>query len=156
MAFKMRGTPMQRNFGIPLKNVETRQDATKVEDPIIPEVTRTDKRGLIETKDEGMTTLTGGKLAERRTTKDSLKTLHGGRSAAGKEFDKAFAKASKEGKETFTWRGKTYTTEKASKKAPTKFIGKTIKKIKDKRAAKRAEKEGKGTFATKVSIAINK
>jgi hypothetical protein len=114
MAFKMRGTPMQRNFGIPLKNVETRQDATKVEGPIKPEIVRVDDRGLIEeVKDKGVTTLTGEKLAERRTTKDSLKTLHGGRSEAGKEFDKAFAKASKEGKETFTWRGKSYTTEKA-------------------------------------------
>jgi len=101
---------MQRNFGIPLKNVETRQDATKVEGPIKPEIVRVDDRGLIEeVKDKGVTTLTGGKLAERR--KDSLK--HGGRSEAGKEFDKAFAKASKEGKETFTWRGKSYTTEKA-------------------------------------------
>jgi len=35
------------------------------------------------------------------------------RSEAGKEFDKAFAKARKEGKGTFTWKGKLYNTKLA-------------------------------------------
>ena len=111
MAFKMKG--------FPLRNVETRQDATAVDDPIKPEIVRIDDRGLIEEKDEGVTTLTGGGLAEKRATKDTLrkggKVLRElkGRSEAGKDFDRAFAAASKEGKETFTWRGKSYTTEKA-------------------------------------------
>ena len=106
MAFKMKG--------FPLRNVETRQDATAVDDPIKPEIVRIDDRGLIEEKDEGVTTLTGGKLAEKRATKDTLRLRElKGRSEAGKDFDRAFAAASKEGKETFTWRGKSYTTEKA-------------------------------------------
>ena len=109
MAFKMKG--------FPLRNVETRQDATAVDDPIKPEIGRIDDRGLIEEKDEGVTTLTGG--LQERATQDTLrkgdKVLRElkGRSAAGRDFDRAFAEASKEGKETFTWRGKSYTTEKA-------------------------------------------
>ena len=107
MAFKMKGTPIQRNFGIPLKNVETKQDKTRVKDPVMPEVekSRTITSDL-KTKDKGG-------LQERATVRKGNKALREGRSAAGKEFDKAFAKARKEGKETFTWRGKSFNTKLA-------------------------------------------
>ena len=68
---------------------------------------------------EGAAELTGGKLAEETGgLQERAKPAHllrelKGRSAAGREFDKAFAKARKEGKETFTWKGKLYNTKLA-------------------------------------------
>ena len=72
---------------------------------------------------EGAAELTGGKLAEetgglQERAKPAhllreLKDVVVQRSAAGKEFDKAFAEARKAGKETFTWRGKSYNTKLA-------------------------------------------
>jgi hypothetical protein len=109
MAFKMKGAPMQRNFGIPLKNVETKQDKTRVKDSVKPEVEKS-KTITSDLKTKGK-----GGLQERTTVRKGNKALRElkGRSAAGREFDKAFAKARKEGKETFTWRGKSYNTKLA-------------------------------------------
>ena len=45
--------------------------------------------------------------------KAGLQAMKTTRSEAGKEFDKAFAEARKAGKETFTWRGKSYNTKLA-------------------------------------------
>tara|TARA_Y100001938_G_scaffold142860_1_gene214782 strand:+ start:96 stop:899 length:804 start_codon:yes stop_codon:yes gene_type:complete len=131
----------------PLKNIETKQDKTRIKDTVKPEVLRVEKRGLksdLKTKGKGAAELTGG-LQERAThLRKGNKVLRElkGRSAAGREFDKAFAEARKAGKEEFTWRGKSYHTKTKKdpqtdtpakhaytplhKPAPTKFIGALI------------------------------
>lgn len=69
-------------------------------------------------------TKTTGTAGSTRTSAGS------GRSAAGKEFDAKFAEMRRAGKDTFTWRGKTYNTRQAGETSEQHKA--KMKKIRDK------------------------
>ena len=98
MAFKMKG--------FPLRDVEARQDKTRVETP--HEVRAMSDLDTIQE-------LAGIYSADRDRLQATGRTLSGAgeRSKAGQDFDRAFAQARKEGVETFMWRGEEYNTKLA-------------------------------------------
>ena len=131
MAFKMKGNPMKRNFGVGKE---------------APYFTKQKNTNINRGDDKGNPTAAFQKSAMKhdrgsyeKGLPDHLANKFHKEEVDGHRHDAAGNKLVIVGK---------------SKKAPTKFVGKTIKKIKDKRAAKRAEKEGKGNLATAVSTAI--
>ena len=85
--FKMKGSPMQRNFGIesPVKQdfetLKRKYESLKTDDTI----SGPNRPGLEKKKKE--------------------------RSKSGKSFDTAFRNARDAGKSTFTWNGKSYSTK---------------------------------------------
>jgi len=116
--FKMKGSPMQRNFGIgsPLKQDETRSDTTA-----------TGYAYMSNPPKYGVHIEKGGKKRLDILSSDEMKkfmeanpsgttkgkTYKKDRSGAGaRSFDAAFSAASKAGKKTFTWKGKSYSTKK--------------------------------------------
>ena len=160
MAFKMKGNPMKRNFGVGKE---------------APYFTKQKNTNINRGDDKGNPTaafqMHDGKKFEDPGFMDSHFTSGAPRSAAKKyksamkhdrgSYEKGlpdhlankFHKEEVDGHRHDAAGNKLVILGK-SKKAPTKFIGKTIKKIKDKRKAKRAEKEGKGNLATKVTTAV--
>ena len=107
MAFKMKGNPMKRNFGIGAKPM------TKI------------NRG----DDKGNPTAAFQKHDGKTFDDPGFMDSH---------FPSGAPRPMKLMKE----------------KSPAKLVGKTIKKVKAKRAAKRAEKAGKGNLATAMSTAV--
>ena len=98
--FKMKGSPMKRNFGIgasPMKQ----KDAQKMGDEPKKMMTKTVKtKQLGEELRQTHGRLEGAKLHKAATT-----------------FDDAFARARKEGKTEFTWDGKKYHTRTKEEEA---------------------------------------
>ena len=117
MAFKMKG--------FPLRNVETRQDKTRVK-PTLSELSMEDPT-WVDLEDPYQSSKRVEALSDDAVYGDALiqdrgdrlqatgRTLSGAgeRSKAGQDFDRAFAQARKEGVETFMWRGEEYNTKLA-------------------------------------------
>ena len=104
----------QQELGVgPFKNVETKQDKTRVKDPVKPEVEKSKTiTSDLKTKGKSGTKLERGGLRELKAAE-----LSKPRGTAGKEFDKAFATARKAGKKEFTWKGKKYHTRTKEEEA---------------------------------------
>ena len=111
MAFKMKG--------FPLRDVEARQDKTRVETPhevrAMSDLDTIQELAGIYSEDRDR--LQAAELQQKRGDRLQAtgRTLSGAgeRSKAGQDFDRAFAQARKEGVETFMWRGEEYNTKLA-------------------------------------------